>query len=401
MTGILDGIRVVEMAAWVFVPSAGAILADHGADVIKVEHPNFPDPIRGLVASNLPTNAPNIMLETANRGKRGVGLDVSTESGYAALRKLIESADIFLTSLLTPVRQKLRVDVEHLTEWNPKLIYARGSGTGVRGPEASRPAFDASAYWYRSGIAYTLTPYGQEWPIGQRLGIGDLPSGAMLAGGVLGALYARERTGQPQIVDGSLMATATWTFAPDIVNGKLNPNDEPIKVGRGDLANPLGNLYKTQDGRIISLMLMESDRFWPDFCKVIGRTEWIDDPRFDHSSARTANSAELVRLLDEEFASRPLAEWRMILDRLRGSWGVVQKPADVAVDPQVVANGYLQRVNDREQDLWLASSPFQYGEQPAPFSVMPRHGEHTDEVLLSLGFTWDEIIEMKLGGGVL
>jgi crotonobetainyl-CoA:carnitine CoA-transferase CaiB-like acyl-CoA transferase len=400
MAQILDGIRVIEMASWVFVPGAGAILADLGADVIKIEHPNYPDPCRGLVASNLPTNAPNIMLETANRGKLSAGIDVSTPSGHEVLRKLVESADVFLTSMLTPVRQKLGIDVDDIRRWNSRIVYARGSGLGVRGPEANRPCFEGSAYWYRSGIAYSLTPHTEEWPVGQRPGIGDLPSGAMLAGGVLGALYARERTGVPPLVDVSLMSSAAWTYAPDMVNGRINPHDEPTRLGRGT-TNPVAHLYKTKDRRIISLHLMDSDRYWPEFCQTIGREDLIADPRFADSSRREANNEALVQILDHEFASRPLSEWTKVLSGMRGVWGVMQKPADFAVDPQLEANGYLQRVRDREPELWLAAAPIQYDETPSTFRGMPMHGEHTDEVLTSLGYTWDEIMDMKIAGDVL
>jgi crotonobetainyl-CoA:carnitine CoA-transferase CaiB-like acyl-CoA transferase len=400
VTRILEGIRVVELASWVFVPSAGAILADHGADVIKVEHPTFPDPCRGLVASNFPKNAPNIMLETANRGKRSVGLDVSTEAGRGVLRRLVESADVFLTSMLPIVRQKLHIDVDDIRGWNPKIVYARGSGLGVRGDEADRPAFDGSAYWYRSGIAYSLTPPTEEWPVSQRPGIGDLPTGALLAGGVMGALFARERTGAAPLVDVSLISSAAWSYAPDMVNGRLNPNAEPVRFGSGT-TNPLGHLYKTSDGRIISLHMMDSDRFWPDFCGTIGREDLIDDPRFDHSSKREANHAELIHILDDEFAARSLSGWRIVLRRMKGAWGVMQKPADFAVDPQVEANGLLQPVHDRDEELWLAASPVQFDETPTSFTVMPPHGAHTDEVVSSLGYTWDEIIEMKISGAVL
>jgi crotonobetainyl-CoA:carnitine CoA-transferase CaiB-like acyl-CoA transferase len=400
MTKILEGIRVIEMASWVFVPAAGAILADHGADVIKVEQPAFPDPCRGLRASNFPKNAPNIMLETANRGKRSIGLDITTDEGRAVLRKLVESADVFLTSMLTDVRRKLRVDVDDIRAWNPGIVYARGSGLGVRGPEANRPSFDGAAYWYRSGAAYSMTPDTEEWPVGQRPGIGDLPSGAMLAGGVMGALFARERTGTPPLVDVSLISSGAWTFAPDMVNGRLNPGDEPVRFGAGS-ANPLGHLYKTKDRRVISLHMMDSDRYWEDFCRTVGREDLLAEPRYDHSSKRDANTAELVAIFDEVFAAKTLSEWTPILRTMKGAWGVVQKPADFAYDPQVEANGILQPVLNREQDLWLAAAPVQYDETPSSFTRMPAHGEHTDEVVGSLGYTWDEIVDMKLSGALL
>jgi crotonobetainyl-CoA:carnitine CoA-transferase CaiB-like acyl-CoA transferase len=401
MTGIMDGIRVVEVATWVFVPSAAAILADWGADVIKIEHPEHPDPLRGLMAAALPTNAPNIMLEQSNRNKRGMAMNIATPGGYEALRKLVESADVFITNHLTPVRQKLRIDVEHIRAWNPNIVYARGSGLGLHGPEATRAGFDATTYWYRSGISHALTPPDQDWPIGSRLGIGDLPSGAMLAGGVAGALFARERTGVAPVVDVSLLSTAAWTYAPDIVNGRLNPNDPTRVVGRGDSTNPIAQLYRTKDRRIVSLVMMESDRFWPDFCQHIEREELINDPRFDHSSTRRTNAVELTKILEDVFASKTLEEWRPILSRMAGAWGVVQTPAEVAVDPQFEANSYFGKVIGRDEELWLTTNPVHYDDTPPVFHVMPNHGQHTDEILASLGYSWDDIVELKVSGAVL
>jgi crotonobetainyl-CoA:carnitine CoA-transferase CaiB-like acyl-CoA transferase len=400
MTKILEGVRVVELASWVFVPSAAAVLADWGADVIKIEHPVSGDPVRGLVASSIPDGSPNVAWEQSNRGKRDIALDVTVPGGRDVLRRLVEGADVFLTAWLTPQRRKYAVDVDDVRAWNPRIIYARGSGYGPKGDEAERAGFDATAYWYRAGFSDSLSPDELEWPVGQRIGIGDFPSGAMLAGGVAGALFHRERTGEPTVVDASLLSQATWTMAPDIINGKISPDERRLIVGRGDTRNPIANLYRTQDGRIISLVMMDSDRYWADFAHRVGLAELVDDPRFADSTVRRENAPELIEVLDKLFASKPLADWRPILFGIKGAWCVVQTAAEVAVDPQVEANGYLQKVQGDDRDLWLTVAPIQYDQEVPTLKRTPAHGEHSEEVLQQLGYSWDEIIELKLGGVV-
>jgi crotonobetainyl-CoA:carnitine CoA-transferase CaiB-like acyl-CoA transferase len=400
MTKILQDVRVVELASWVFVPAAAAVLADWGADVIKIEHPLTGDPVRGLSASSIPTNSPNAAWEQSNRGKRDLALDVTAPRGREVLRRLLEGADVFLTSWLAKQRRRFSIDVADVRAWNPDIIYARGSGYGPRGGEADRAGFDATAYWYRAGFADSLSPDELEWPVGQRIGIGDFPSGAMLAGGVAGALFHRERTGEATVVDASLLSQAAWTMAPDIINGKINPDQRRLMVGRGDARNPIANLYRTQDSRLISLVMMDSDRYWDDFATRVGLGHLVDDPRFNHSSVRQENAVELIALLDELFASKSLAEWRPVLFGMKGAWCVVQTAAEVAVDPQVEANGYLQKVEGAERDLWLTAAPVQYDQEPPTLHRTPAHGEHSEDILQEIGYGWDEIIELKLEGVV-
>ncbi|MEB4209741.1 CoA transferase [Mycobacterium sp. 94-17] len=401
MAGILAGITVIELASWVFVPSATAILADLGADVIKIEHPTYGDPVRGLDASALPDDVPNILFEQGNRGKRSVGLDVTSADGKDVLRRLVQTADVFATNWLGKTRRREHLDVDDVRAWNPDIIYARGTGLGPDGDEADRASFDATAYWYRAGFAHILTPPNQEWPIAQRLGIGDLPSGAMLAAGIMGALFARERTGEASLVDVSLLSTASWVLAPDIVAGKMSPEVSQPVIGRGDPKNPLANLYRTKDDRIISLVMMESDRYWADFCTAVGRPELVPDERFSDSSRRSANASDLIKIFDEVFTSRTLAEWRPILSAMKGAWGVVQNATEVAVDPQVEANDYLTRVDREGAELWLTRAPFSFDRDRPALRPTPQHGEHTDTVLQTLGFSWDEIVKLKVAGVVL
>ncbi len=198
MSSALEGVKVLEVAAWTFVPAAGAVLADWGADVIKVEHPVMGDPQRGLISMGLIPGGPsavNYIIEQPNRGKRSIGLDISTEEGLKLLYRLVEQSDVFLTSFLPATRQKLKIDVEHIRAVNPKIVYARGTGQGPKGPDSGKGGYDGASYWGRGGVAHALTPSTSEWPIGGRAAFGDLAGGMSIAGGIAAALFQRERTG--------------------------------------------------------------------------------------------------------------------------------------------------------------------------------------------------------------
>jgi crotonobetainyl-CoA:carnitine CoA-transferase CaiB-like acyl-CoA transferase len=257
MEQILAGIRVVEVAQWWFVPSAGAVLADWGADVIKIEHPVTGDPQRGLVTSGFfpDTGGVNFMMEQSNRGKRSVGIDIGNPAGRAALLELVATADVFLTNFLPPARRKLRIDVDDIRAVNAKIIYVRGHGQGARGPDAERGGYDAASFWSRGGIAHALTPPGAAAPIMQRAAFGDSAGGMTVAGGIAAALFRRERTGVPSLVDVSLLGTAMWILAPDIVMTRLTDQEMPA-FDRAAAPNPIVNSYRTQDGRWLFLSML-------------------------------------------------------------------------------------------------------------------------------------------------
>ncbi|HSS08503.1 MAG TPA: CoA transferase, partial [Acidimicrobiales bacterium] len=288
MSGVLDGVRVLEVASWTFVPSAGAVLSDWGADVIKIEHPETGDPQRGLITSGLVPSGPsavNFMMEQPNRGKRSVGLDIATPGGLELLYHLAEKADVFLTNFLPPARRRLKIDVEDIRAHNPDIIYARGTGQGVRGPDAEKGGYDGASFWARGGVAMALTPPTLPWPIGQRPAFGDLAGGMTIAGGIAAALFNRQRTGEARVVDISLLGLAAWMLSPDVVASKLFGDVFDTKrFSREDLPNPIVNNYRTKDGRFIALMMLESDRYWADFCRHVDRPELIDDPRFVDSA---------------------------------------------------------------------------------------------------------------------
>lgn len=404
MADALAGIRVVEVAAWTFVPAAGAILADWGADVIKVEHPETGDPQRGLVSMGLipgGDNAVNYIMEQPNRGKRSIGLDIATDGGRELLYKLVETSDVFLTSFLPSVRTRLKIDVAHIRAVNPSIVYARGSGQGPRGDDRDRPGYDGSVYWGRGGVAHALTPADQ-WPIGGRPGFGDLAGGMAIAGGIAAGLVQRSMTGEAPIIDVSLLGLAMWVLSPDIVASGLYGGDPMPKFDRRATPNPLVGNYRTGDGRFITLMMLQADRFWSEFCTVIGRPDLIEDPRFVDGASRFAHRAECVKELDDVFATRTYEEWKSVLATLTGAWAPVQMPSELADDLQVQANGYLGHVHrDDGREYDLVTNPVQMNETPDHLVPAPEHGQHTDEVLLELGLDWDAIIAHKESGAIL
>ena len=404
----LEGIRVLEVAQWWFVPSAGAILSDWGADVIKIEHPETGDPQRGLVTSGLvPEGGFNFMWEQPNRGKKSVGLDLRNPDGLALLYKLAERSDVFLTSFLPEARRNLKIDVEHIRAVNPDIVYARGTGQGVRGPDAERGGYDGASYWSRGGIAMALTGAGSdEQPVMQRPAFGDSIGGMTVAGGISAALFRRERTGEPSVVDISLLGTAMWNISADVTMAKalaaIGLGEGMPKLGRASSPNPIVNAYKTADSRWLMLIMLQSDRNWPDLCRHLERDDLIDDPRFADSALRAENKAECVAVLDEIFQSRTLEEWKEALATTDGVWAPIQTPNELYADVQVEANGYLPEVELANGDnCQLVNNPVQFDEQPASLTHAPDHGVDTDAVLQELGLDYEEILAHKASGAVL
>ncbi len=397
-----EGLRVVELAQWVFVPVAGALLADWGADVIHIE-PRDGDPYRGLMTQGIGSERDgiNLSLALANRGKRSIALDIQSEQGQAVVHRLLESADVFLTNMRPKALRRLALDAESITDRYPTLVYARGNGYGVRGPDADQAGYDATAFWARGGMAHILTPPEREYPIGQRGAMGDRNGAMALAFGVAAALLKRSRTGSGSVVDVSLLATAMWTLSSDIL-AALGGDEPRASSGRGPLVNPVMGAYRTKDGRHIQLVFLQADRYWADFCQLIGRPDLAVDPRFASLEARREHAAACVAELDGEFASRTFAEWKEVLSRLDAPWAPVQSVPELLDDPQVKANGYIGEVAiDGEPAYRLPAVPVQFDGQAPALRRAPEHGEDTEAVLTELGYEWDEIIRLKEAGVVL
>jgi crotonobetainyl-CoA:carnitine CoA-transferase CaiB-like acyl-CoA transferase len=400
---IMKGIKVVEVAAYVFVPVAGAIMADWGAEVIKVEHPTTGDPYRGLRNDFVKEGLPNPMLELPNRGKRSVGIDIATPEGLDLLYKLVEDADVFLTSFMTGPLNRLKIDFESIKKINPKIVYVRGSGFGTRGPDADKPGFDAAATWARGGLLHRMTPPDAEAPVSQPGSVGDLTGGLTIATGISAALFARERSGEAQQVDVSLYHVGMWIMSQSIGAAPLGLAPTPSRDTRANPWNPLVNTYRTGDNRWLMLCMLQPDPYWPDFCDHIGRADLTDDPRFNNIDTRQENSAELIKLLDEVFAERTLAQWRDTFVTLKGVWAPALSANEIAVDPQVLENGYFPEVEAEDGTTFRSvASPIQFGgELLGNLKAMPEHGQHTEEVLLEMGYSWENIADLKESGAVL
>jgi crotonobetainyl-CoA:carnitine CoA-transferase CaiB-like acyl-CoA transferase len=401
--GPLAGIRVLEVAQWIMVPGAGAILADWGADVIKVEHPLRGDALRGMNALS-ETMSYRHTLHNANRGKRSVGVDLGDPEGRELLLRMAETSDVFITNLLPASRARLGVDVDDVRTRNPSIIYARGSGLGPRGPEAGAGGYDLAQYWARSGVGLVYFNPRFEYPLPSNGQFGDLISATVLAGGIAAAIAQRERTGVPPLVDVSLLGVGAWSICPDIIVAQAG--EPPVSLPaleRDARPNPLMNVFRTADGRFIALSLLQADRHWAELCLRLEAPSLVDDPRFADATARVGNATDLIQVLDALFATETLDQWR---ERLKGSsfvWDVYQTPAEVAVDPQVLANDYIVTVPDAEGSSappCMVASPVQFDERSRLPHRAPEHGEHTEALLRELGLEWDEISSLKRRGVV-
>ncbi|BBX01892.1 CoA transferase [Mycolicibacterium moriokaense] len=401
MAGPFEGVRVVEVAAWTFVPGAGAIMADLGADVIKVEPPTG-DPQRALRnALNADDSAPNPFLQVPNRGKRSITLDLTTPAGLDALRRLVKTADVFLTSYLPKVRAKLGIDPEDLREENPRLVYVRGSGWGSQGANASTGGFDSAAAWSAAGVQNKLTAPGAAEPAAQPAAFFDLQGSSAIAGAVAMALFRRERSGEGAVIDVSLLNTGMWTMGPDLAAAATGSGELP-RIDRKAAPNPIVNYYRTSDDRWLNLVCLQADRFWAELCTLIGRDDLIDDERFRDAFSRYVNSADCVAELDATFGSRTLDEWRTVLANFSGVWSAAATFEEVCASPQVADNGYLPEVVGADgRPFRLVAPPYQFDGVPTtPAGPAPELGQHTEEILLDAGLDWDTIADLREQGAL-
>lgn len=395
MYDVMQGIRVVEVAEHTFVPAAAMVLADWGADVIKIERPGG-DASRHLKLPMITEDSVNPFFECGNRGKRSVALDLTREEGRALLYRIIESADVFVTNLREDARVKLGIEPADLFKLNPRLIYARGTGYGLRGPLRAKGGFDFPSSWCRSGSAFMQTMPGGE-PVQQPGSVGDLNGGATLAGAIAAALFRRERTGKGAVVDNALYLVGTWIMGQSIVGA--DQGLQPQVYPRSASFDGLINTYRTSDDRWICICLL-MPQWWPDFARHIEREDLLDDARFATPAARTANRGELIALLDAVFAQRSFSEWIERLETLEGVWAPLLNPEEVARDPQALENGFVTPVTTENGRSYLGSaSPAQFDEQPiGELHAAPALARHTDAVMRELDLGDGDIAALRAAG---
>ena len=394
---LLDGIRVVEMGVWVAGPAAGGVLADWGADVIKLEPPAG-DPMRrafqNLAGIDLPSSPP---FNQDNRGKRSIALDLRVDEGRAIARRLVLGADVFLTNYRHDALERLGLDWASLSKESDRLIYAHATSYGSEGPDRDRAGYDIGSFWARSGIAYLLTPTGQD-PVAARGGFGDHITASHVLAGIAAALFQRARTGRGQRVEASLLGSALYTIGWDIsLQLEYGIGLSPGK--RSESIVPTATSYKAADGRWVWLLGVEADRHWPRMVKALGLMELEHDPQFATAAARRENARALMAILDATFAQRPLAEWIRRFDEVDLWWAPVQTPAEVVRDPQAQAAGLFVDVPGARGGIPSVASPVQFSDcDTRPRRGVPQLGEHGSEILQEAGIPEREIENLRIKG---
>jgi len=400
MSGVLEGVKVVELAIWVAGPSAAGVLSDWGADVVKVEAPGG-DPMRNVYGaiglSELIPNAPFIF---NNRGKRSLELDLHTDDGKEAMRRLLAEADVMLTNMRPEALGRMGLDHETVMAEHPHLVYCTSTGYGLTGPEKDRAGYDVAAFFGRSGFAHQITLPG-EGAITSRSAIGDNTTGITSVAGILAALHQKNRTGKGQVVEASLLRTGMWVIGGDLgtqeILGKIRQPDP-----RAENSTPLVNSYQSQDGRWFYLIGVEAKRHYPGLMKAIGRDDLLDDERFQTAQDLVKNRRAMIEVLDAAFSSQPMEHWKQIFDELDVWWAPIQSPGEVLEDPQAEAVGAFIATRDMSgNEVRSVNSPINFhGHEFRESDPPPELGEHTEDVLRELGFSDEELAAMQESGAI-
>jgi crotonobetainyl-CoA:carnitine CoA-transferase CaiB-like acyl-CoA transferase len=403
----MQGIRVLEVAQFTFVPAAGAILADWGADVIKVEHPTRGDTQRGFLnMGGIQVNPDrHPLMEHPNRGKRSVGIDVSTPGGQDVLYELAKASDVFLTNYLPAQRQKNRFDVEHIRAANPNIIYARGSAYGDKGIERDVGGYDGTAFWTRSGVGHALTPAELGGALGQGIpAFGDSIGGMFIAGGISAALLHRERTNEALELDVSLLSTAWWAAGASVTQGMETGETmrSPMPGSAAPSVNPFMANYETSDGGTINLCIISPTGLIRDTFEHLGIPGAADDPRFSEVLPLIQNADAAGELIRKAFAAKPFDYWREHLKTLKGQWAPFQSLIDLASDEQAIANDMIAEVEVASggAPFRVVRGPVQFNHEPLETTRAPQASEHTEIVLMELGMDWERIAELKDAGAI-
>lgn len=405
MPGPLEGLKVLEIANWVAGPAAGAIMADMGAEVVKIEHPETGDPVRSVEVSAVGvvqyTGGINTVFELLNRGKRNVAVNLEHPQGQEIVQKLAAESDVVVTNLTPHRQERYRLRYEDVSAMNSRMIYLVLTGYGTEGPERDRSGFDYAAFWARSGIMGSRGEAGGP-PTQQRPGMGDQTTSLAITAAVGMALYERERSGKGQRIDCSLLHTGMWVIGLDVM-AALKTQEPVLRVLRKDVSNPLFNFYQTADGKWLQLVMIESERFWNGFCVAHGLEEIADDKRYDSHVNRIQNSDGLVEIIEGRFATESFEHWGVRLDGQRCIWAPIQTLVQVVDDPQVHANGYVTTLTHVEEgDFKILTPPIKYDRTPGtPLSPAPELGQDTETTLLEIGYTLDDVIALKEQGAII
>jgi crotonobetainyl-CoA:carnitine CoA-transferase CaiB-like acyl-CoA transferase len=403
MSGMLEGVKIVSFSQVVAMPATTAILADWGADVIKVE-PLWGDWQRSLVSFNdtplllnLEKGEIELHFEFLNRNKRSVALNLRTEKGKEIMHKLLEDADVFIANYSVDVLERFGLDYPALKDRYPGLIHCLLTGFGTKGPKARDRGYDYVAAWSYGGMMDLVTADPNSPPAIQRPGMMDMVASAHMASGICGALYYKQKMGKGQSLELSLYHTAVWTLGLDTQVALYG--HPPKKWDRVRMPNPMYNSYRSQDGRWF-MMVHPNQEYWPPFCKAIGKPDWIDAPRYATMESRAENREEMIALLDELFATRTWAEWERRFRENDLIVSVNQTISDILEDEQAVVNNfYTDIAHPVVGQARLLNSPMQFSETPAKIkSVAPPLGAHTEDVLLELGYSWEEMASLKEKG---
>lgn len=405
----LEGFRILEVAQFTYVPAAGAVLADWGADIVKVEHAVTGDAQRGLVRvlghnSGKEGSSFSPIMEGPNRSKRSIGIDLSNPAARPVLEELVRRSDVFLTNYLPGVRTKLAITVEDVRAINPNIIYVTGSGFGSQGPDSDKGAYDATGFWARGGSADGVMGDGADSMAFMPSGAyGDNIGGMTIAGGIAAALLGRERTGEPSEVDVSLLGVAAWAtqFTVNLALSSGGPLPKLKRKKTAAAGNPLTGSYRTSDGRWLQFSMLQPTRFWNEFVTAIGLDHLVDDPRYATMEKIVAEADVIGQVFADAIAARPYAEWLVELAGLSGPWAPVQNSWDLGNDAALIANGRITDIVDADGARQkLVANPVKFDDCPVQMTRAPQFAEHTDAILRELGLDDERLIELKVAGAV-